>query len=126
MAETRLVLNRDAAEQRHPRAALVEQFIERNGVQLLQAARRYSASTADAEDAYQRTLEVLLTKAPEGSDDDRLLAWALTVARNEALQEQRRHTKIVDGAFEDLTADFVAESGAADEHVLELEHLGQG
>ena len=43
------------------------ELLSRHSAGLLATARRYSATTEDAEDAYQRGVEVLLTKAP---DDD--------------------------------------------------------
>ena len=47
-------------------------------------ARRYSICTEDAEDAYQRGIEILLSKAPT-SDPRQLLPWARTVIKHEAL-----------------------------------------
>ena len=51
---------------------------------LLASARRVSLCSDDAEDAMQRGLEILLTKAPT-AEARRLLPWARTVIRNEAL-----------------------------------------
>ena len=39
-------------------------LIDRHGPHVLATARRYSANLEDAEDAYQRGLEILLLKAP--------------------------------------------------------------
>jgi hypothetical protein len=39
-------------------------LIRRRGCEILGTARRYAANLDDAEDAYQRGLEILLTKAP--------------------------------------------------------------
>src|SRR5258708_1530915 len=47
-------------------------------------ARRYSMCAADAEDACQRGLEILLTKAPT-ADRVELRAWLFTVVKHEAL-----------------------------------------
>ena len=41
-------------------------------------ARRYSATPEDAEDAYQRGLEILLAKAPT-ADEAELVPWLKTV-----------------------------------------------
>lgn len=46
--------------------------------------RRYAPSREDAEDAFQRTVEILLRKAPE-IGQIALLRWATVVARREAL-----------------------------------------
>jgi RNA polymerase sigma factor (sigma-70 family) len=64
-------------------------LIARHGAQVLATARRYAATPEDAEDAYERGLEILLTKAPTTSEDD-LLPWLRTVVKHEAFA-LRRH-----------------------------------
>ncbi|MGH2960190.1 MAG: sigma-70 family RNA polymerase sigma factor [Solirubrobacterales bacterium] len=59
-------------------------LVVKYGSLILQDATRYSANTSDAEDAYQRSLEILLTKAPT-TDPEQLIPWLRTVVRNEAL-----------------------------------------
>ena len=52
----------------------------------------------DAEDAYQRGIEILLTKAPSTSEDE-LIPWLKTVVKHEAwaLRRQReRHSPVTD------------------------------
>jgi RNA polymerase sigma factor (sigma-70 family) len=51
---------------------------------LRRTARRYSICAADAEDAFQRALEILLTKAPPGEARE-LVRWMQTVTKHEAL-----------------------------------------
>ncbi|MEA2445635.1 MAG: hypothetical protein QOJ12_2927 [Thermoleophilales bacterium] len=65
-------------------------LIRRRGGDVLATARRYAHSPDDAEDAYQRALEILLTKAPTTNERD-LMAWLKTVVRHEcfALNEKR-------------------------------------
>jgi hypothetical protein len=53
-------------------------LVARHGTQVLATARRYAATPEDAEDAYQRGLEILLTKAPTTSEAD-LVPWLKTV-----------------------------------------------
>ncbi|MBJ7347193.1 MAG: sigma-70 family RNA polymerase sigma factor, partial [Thermoleophilaceae bacterium] len=67
----------------------VDGFVERHGGQLIATARRYSGNSVDAEDAYQRALEKLLTKAPSVDSEEELIAWMCVVTRNEALMIQR-------------------------------------
>lgn len=62
-------------------------------------ARRYSLCTADAEDAYQRSLEILLKKAPT-SDRGELGAWLHTVIKHEALAVRRQRERSLVGAAE--------------------------
>ena len=54
------------------------ELVARHGSQILATARRYSATPEDAEDAYQRGLEILLTKAPITREED-LVPWFKTV-----------------------------------------------
>jgi RNA polymerase sigma factor (sigma-70 family) len=55
------------------------------------AARRFAATPEDAEDAYQRGVEILLTKAPTTAEEE-LVPWLRTVVKHEAwaLGRQRR------------------------------------
>jgi RNA polymerase sigma factor (sigma-70 family) len=73
-------------------------LLERHGAQILATARRYAATPEDAEDAYQRAFEILLTKAPSTSEDE-LVPWLKTVVKHEAfaLRRQReRHSPVTD------------------------------
>jgi RNA polymerase sigma factor (sigma-70 family) len=70
----------------------------RHGPQILATARRYAATPEDAEDAYQRGLEILLTKAPTTREAE-LIPWLKTVVKHEAfaLRRQReRHAPVTD------------------------------
>jgi RNA polymerase sigma factor (sigma-70 family) len=73
-------------------------LLARHGAQILATARRYAATPEDAEDAYQRGLEILLTKAPTTSEEE-LVPWLKTVVKHEtyALRRQRdRHSPVTD------------------------------
>ena len=59
-------------------------------------ARRYSICSADADDAYQRSLEILLTKAPT-ADRAQLRPWLHTVIKHEALALRRQRERHVAG-----------------------------
>ncbi|MBA2420379.1 MAG: sigma-70 family RNA polymerase sigma factor [Thermoleophilaceae bacterium] len=70
------------------------ELVERHAAQIMATARRYAATAEDAEDAYQRGLEIMLTKAPTTAEDE-LVPWLKTVIKHEAfaLRRQRdRHT----------------------------------
>jgi RNA polymerase sigma factor (sigma-70 family) len=56
--------------------------------ELRRAARRVSLCADDAEDAFQRAVEILLTKAPE-RPPNALIAWMQVVIRREALAVRR-------------------------------------
>jgi RNA polymerase sigma factor (sigma-70 family) len=57
-------------------------------------ARRYSICVDDAEDAYQRALEILLTKAPP-IEGDALVRWMQTVTKREALAVRRQRERLL-------------------------------
>jgi DNA-directed RNA polymerase specialized sigma24 family protein len=71
------------------RAAI--ELVAREDGELRKTARRYSICEDDAEDAYQRALEILLVKAP--SDRPReLIRWTKTVVKHEALAIRRNRS----------------------------------
>jgi RNA polymerase sigma factor (sigma-70 family) len=61
---------------------------------LKQTARRYSLCADDAEDAYQRAMEILLTKAPTEQPRE-LSRWTHTVIRHEALAIRRNRERLL-------------------------------
>lgn len=68
-------------------------LVQDYGEKIMLDAIEFSFSREDAEDAYQRSLELLLTKAPS-SDPKQLVPWLRVVVRNEArhiAQSRRRH-----------------------------------
>ena len=73
------------------RAAL--ELLARHSAQILATARRYSASAEDAEDAYQRALEILLTKAPTTREEE-LVPWLKTVVKHEAFALRRQAERL--------------------------------
>jgi RNA polymerase sigma factor (sigma-70 family) len=79
--------SREAVEQ----AAV--KLLARHGAQVLATARRYAATPEDAEDAYQRSLEILLTKAPTTREEE-LLRWLRTVVKHEAFALRRQRDRL--------------------------------
>lgn len=85
------------------RAAI--ELVAREEAELRHTARRYSICEDDAEDAYQRALEILLVKAP--SDRPReLIRWTKTVVKHEALAIRRNRERLL-GAAADSVGDPV-------------------
>lgn len=79
-------------------------------------ASRFSICPADADDAYQRAVEILLTKAPD-LDPGRLVAWMQVVTRREAIAVGRARRRLLGpasaaGAGEGFDPDLVAGTGA--------------
>jgi RNA polymerase sigma factor (sigma-70 family) len=71
-------------------------------------ARRYSLCLDDAEDAFQRAVEILLTKAPDRRPAE-LTAWMQVVTRREALAMRRsRERLLAGGGVEDGRIERVA------------------
>jgi RNA polymerase sigma factor (sigma-70 family) len=100
-------------------------LLERHGPQILATARRYSSTLEDAEDAYQRALEILLTKAPTTNERE-LVPWLKTVVKHEsfAIRRQReRHTPLSDdGELGDSPAALASTHDQAERY----EELRQG
>jgi RNA polymerase sigma factor (sigma-70 family) len=82
-------------------------------------ARRYSLCHQDAEDAYQRGLEILITKGPTDAPEE-LRAWLHTVIKHEALAV-RRHRERMLAAGEDA-AERLALGRAPEPHEAAAEH----
>jgi RNA polymerase sigma factor (sigma-70 family) len=97
------------------------ELVARDDAELRQTARRFSLCEDDAEDAYQRALEILLLKAP--SDRPReLIRWMKTVVKHEALAIRRYRERML-GVGDDGTGDPIARiaaSGAGPGERLEL------
>ena len=64
-------------------------LIARHERVIRRTARRYSSCADDAEDAYQRAVEILLCKAPL-IEPERLVRWMHTVTRHEAYAVRRQ------------------------------------
>ena len=77
--------------QRHRRAL---ELLDAHGPALRRVARRRSLCHDDAEDALQRSIEILLTKAPP-IDPDRLIAWMVVVTKHEALAVRRARDRAI-------------------------------
>jgi RNA polymerase sigma factor (sigma-70 family) len=100
-------------------------LLERHGAQIMRTARRYAATPEDAEDAFQRAFEILLSKAPHTRETE-LVPWLKTVVKHEAfaLRRQReRHAPVtVDGQI----AERPAPAGSAHDEVEWKERIAQG
>lgn len=68
---------------------------------LIRFATRFTRSLHDAEDAYQRAMEIALTRAPV-VEPARYMAWLHTVLRNEALAVARSRRREGPGAEADV------------------------
>jgi len=85
-------LRSDPLARRRARAAL--ELIAAHDCSFRRTARRHSLCAEDAEDAYQRALEILLTKAPP-CEPARLAAWMHTVTKREAMAVRRTRDRLL-------------------------------
>jgi len=99
-------------------------LIERHGDALFATAKRYTLSREDAEDAYQRGLEILLTKAPALPEQE-LLPWMRTVVKHEAFAIWRSQDRTVTPPAEEWER-APAPTPAPDEQVESYERLRVG
>ena len=94
-ADTGEVAEVEISDAARKRAAV--ELIRNHERTLKRTARRYSFCEDDAEDAYQRSLEILLTKAPTVHQRD-LIRWMQTVTKHEALAVRRHRERLVSSA----------------------------
>lgn len=107
------------------RAAI--ELVAREDAELRQTARRFSLCEADAEDAYQRALEILLVKAPSERPRE-LIRWTKTVVKHEALAIRRHRERLLgvsgDGA-EDPIERLQARGAETDERIERREDVAR-
>lgn len=88
------------------REAAAALFARHEGT-LRRTARRYSLCGDDADDALQRALELVLTKAPT-DDPQELIRWAQTVTKHEALAIRRGRERVLSPRSGHSEDDWVA------------------
>jgi RNA polymerase sigma factor (sigma-70 family) len=74
--------------------AVAVDLVTHGSTSFKRTARRFSLCAHDAEDAYQRGLEILLTKAPTARREE-LRPWLHTVIKHEALALRRQRERSV-------------------------------
>jgi RNA polymerase sigma factor (sigma-70 family) len=99
------------------------EILSRHSAGLLATARRYSATPEDAEDAYQRGVEILLTKAPTTTEDE-LLPWLRTVVKHEAFAVRKLSGRAV--PVEEPNARVPDEHAWTDDRAERYEQLRMG
>jgi RNA polymerase sigma factor (sigma-70 family) len=100
--------------------AAVETYAQSQAI-LRRTARRYSICGDDADDALQRSFEILLRKAPT-DDQHQLIKWMQTVVKHEALAIRRERERTLAGpaaANDPDASDWVSRLPAAADGPLE-------
>jgi RNA polymerase sigma factor (sigma-70 family) len=103
---------------------LVVELIAAHADALLRTARRYSLCADDAQDAYQRALEILMRHARR-LDADRAAGWLHTVVKHEALAVNRQRSRMLGGPEVDLDAIEVRTAPSPEERVLGFEQVAR-
>lgn len=80
------------------------ELIARQEAELRRTATRFSLCAEDAEDAYQRALEILLVKAPSEHPRE-LIRWTKTVVKHEALAIRRARERLLGTAAQSPRGD---------------------
>lgn len=93
-------------------------LILEHGAMILKDARRYSSCMADAEDAYQRSLVIMLTQAPSTNPVE-LVPWLRVVVRREAADIARDRQRVMSKSFDDLIDDQFTNEALPEEHALD-------
>src|SRR3954447_24941458 len=112
--------------QRSPEQAeqLVLDLIAGHADSLLRTARRYSLCADDAQDAYQRGLEILMRHSAR-LDSDRAAGWLHTVVKHEALAINKARSRILGGDEVDLDAIETRTSPSPEDRVLAFEQVAR-
>lgn len=87
---------------------------------LLRYAARFAPSMEDAEDAYQRAMEIALTKGPV-VDQQEFIAWLHVVLRNEATSLARKRTREAPADADVVAAAVDRSHGGRDEPAAVVE-----
>lgn len=93
------------AQAGRPRYTRAVELLDAHAGSLRRVARRYSLCLDDADDAFQRAAEILLTKGPP-LEPDRLIAWMVVVTKHEALAVRRARDRQIGGQVRAGAADF--------------------
>src|SRR4051794_4719076 len=99
------------------------ELLSRHSAGLLATARKYSFTPEDAEDAYQRGVEILLTKAPTTTEEE-LLPWLRTVVKHEAFAVSKSAVRTA--WSDDAVVTKADPRGSADDRAERFEQLRLG
>src|SRR4051812_34719086 len=114
------------AAQRSPEQAerLVLDLIATHADSLLRTARRYSLCADDAQDAYQRGLEILMRHAGR-LDADGAGGWLHTVVKREALAINKARCRVLGGDDVDFDAIEIRTAPSPEDRVLAFEQVAR-
>jgi RNA polymerase sigma factor (sigma-70 family) len=103
---------------------LVLRTIAGHAPSLLGTAHRYSLCADDAQDAYQRALEIFLRRA-DSVDPQHAVGWLRTVVKHEALAVRAGRLRLVGAGEVDLDRQESIELVGAEERAADRQHAEQ-
>ena len=116
-------------KRRRPTRAEIEPaalaLLQRHGATIMATARRFAATPEDAEDAYQRGVEILLTKAPTTAEEE-LVPWLRTVVKHEAWALGRQRRRAAPVADDGLVPEAPSEAALTHDQAERLDRLRIG
>jgi RNA polymerase sigma factor (sigma-70 family) len=104
------------------RDARVLAVIRDHAPSLLRLARRHSLCADDAQDAYQRALEIFLRRV-DTVEPATAGAWLRTVVKHEAMAVRRARQQVVAGEEIDFDATFAADVPDGEERALSFDRV---
>ncbi len=99
-------------------------LVQDHAAELLHFARRFSLCSDDAQDAYQRGVEILVRRM-RTSPPDHPLNWLRTVIRNESTAVRMERERLLGHREVDLDREEAREVEDPSERVTDFERLGQ-
>ena len=100
-------------------------LLQRHGAAIMATARRFAATAEDAEDAYQRSVEILLTKAPTTAEEE-LVPWLRTVVKHEAWALRRQRQRAAPVADDGIVPEPPSDAAATHDQAERLDRLRIG
>lgn len=109
---------------RIPAEDLVVEVVGRHAEGLLRLARRHSLCASDAEDAYQRGLEIFLRHSSR-LDPERATSWLRTVIKHEAMAVRRSRQRDLAPAEYDFDTVEAVGSASPEDRVASFERVAR-
>jgi RNA polymerase sigma factor (sigma-70 family) len=101
---------------------LVLRVISQHADSLLRTARRHSLCADDAQDAYQRTMEIFVRRAAT-LDPERAHKWVHTVCKHEAMAVRAQRQQLVSSEEPDLDREEARHVPSPEERLVSFERL---
>jgi RNA polymerase sigma factor (sigma-70 family) len=101
---------------------LVLRVISQHADSLLRTARRHSLCADDAQDAYQRTMEIFVRRAAT-LDPERAHKWVHTVCKHEAMAVRAQRQELVSSEEPDLDREEARHVPSPEERLVSFERL---